>query len=153
MAMPPLSLASFVVSFLAAGPHPQEAHRPGKVRVQWDEAVEGHHVHVFSGLLSLTVIQVITCSGRRISSECQQVLEGRPLITASTASLRVVLTGNGPTMVHTSTLGAVHKVRRVGNVLFTRCFAEVFLRLSASERQSSEEVHGPFADPHPALRE
>ena len=30
---------------------------------------------------------------------------------------------------HTSTLGAVHKVRRVGNVLFTRCFAEVFLRL------------------------
>ena len=43
--------------------------------------------------------------------------------------LCVVLTGNGPTMVHTSTLGAVHKVRRVGNVLFTRCYAEVFLRL------------------------
>ena len=46
----PLSLASFVVSFPAAGPHPQEAHRPGKVRVQWDEEVEGDHVHVFSGL-------------------------------------------------------------------------------------------------------
>ena len=25
-------------------------HRPGKVRLQWDEAVEGHPVHVFSGL-------------------------------------------------------------------------------------------------------
>ena len=47
---PPLSLASFVISLPAAGPHPQEAHRPGKVRLQWDEAVEGHPVHVFSGL-------------------------------------------------------------------------------------------------------
>ena len=43
--------------------------------------------------------------------------------------LHMILTGNGPSMVHKSTLCVVHKVRRVGNILFTRCFAEVFLRL------------------------
>ena len=61
--------------------------------------------------------------------------------------LPVVLTGNGPTMVHKSTLCAVHEVRRVGNVLFTRCFEEVFLR------QSSGAVHGPFSDTRPTRQE
>ena len=32
-------------------------------------------------------------------------------------------------MVHKSTLCVVHKVRRVGNILSTRYFADVFLRL------------------------
>ena len=41
MAMLPLSLASFVISLPAVGSHSQEAHRPGQVRLQWDEAVEG----------------------------------------------------------------------------------------------------------------
>ena len=67
--------------------------------------------------------------------------------------LRMVLTGNGPSVVHRSPLCVLHKVRRVGNILFTRCFAEVFLRMDASERQSSEEVHGPFPDTHPTLWE
>ena len=43
--------------------------------------------------------------------------------------LRVVLTGNGPSMVRKSTLCVLRKVRCVGNILFTRYFADVSLRL------------------------
>ena len=55
--------------------------------------------------------------------------------------LPTVFMGKGPSMVHQSTLCVLHKVRRVGNILFTRCFAEVFLRLMLLNDSRLTEAH------------
>ena len=127
-AMPSLSLASFVITPPVAD-HIRNKHTD---RVKF----------VCSGTKQMKVIMSMysldSFTGRHPGNYLQRSSD---LIRVSASSggsatdnsidriLRVVLTSTGPTVVQKSTLCAVHKVRRVGNVLFTRCFAEVFLRL------------------------
>ena len=58
-----------------------------------------------------------------------------------------------PLMVHMSTLCVLHKVGRVGNILFARCFAEVLLRLMLLHDGRPRRCMDLFPDPHPTRRE
>ena len=87
--------------------------------LQWYETVQGYNVHV--SLDSFT--------GRHPGNYLQRSSDLIQMSACPGGSATDNSIDHGPSMVHKSTLCVLQKVRRVDNILFTRCFAEVFLRL------------------------